>query len=586
MTAVERRGDDRRVRDHGTAPAIVALLLLGVVVPLWITSHYGALGIPRSDDWSYSVTLFRLVDSGRLSFNHWVSMNLVGQLALAAPVAWLRPHGLGALQVFTACAGGVALVAVFATARRVGADTLTQFVVAASIAACPLWGPLAISFMTDVPTLALSGLATLLAVAAWTRRPVSTRMLIASVVVGVAAFTVRQYALIPVIAILVVAIATTAPSGDRAGLRRWIGVALVVALGVVLFTVWWRQVPDGRALSPAVPTAATVRRTVLDGAGFLRLLGLLTLPVLLLTDPIARVRRSWAAHPVIGTLVGGGTAVWLAGSELRAPSTVFVGNYLTPQGALADIVLVGHRPDVLPHALWLGVVLVASVAAVLLAVAAVPPVLAVARRVAARDLTVTDPIRLYFGLSIAGYLGVYLVAIVTGLQVYDRYVLPVAVLVALGLALPAAASAPTPAGRSGRGAVAAAGIALTGLAVLGLAFTADSASYDGGRWRVATAAVRAGWPARTVNGGFEWLDYHRRDRYPVRVGPDGRPVRPVICVSVHSDPRRPPGRVVAVATASAPTRPTIRFVAFRTTTPCAGVRRQRAAGATDRERTP
>ena len=44
---------------------IIALLgLLGVVLPVLIASHYGAMGIPRSDDWSYLLTLFRWVDSG------------------------------------------------------------------------------------------------------------------------------------------------------------------------------------------------------------------------------------------------------------------------------------------------------------------------------------------------------------------------------------------------------------------------------------------------------------------------------------------------------------------------------------------
>ena len=67
---------------------MVALTLLaGAVVPLLVAARSGALGIPRSDDWSYLLSLFRWVDTGRLSYNNWAGMTLVGQLVLAVPVA-------------------------------------------------------------------------------------------------------------------------------------------------------------------------------------------------------------------------------------------------------------------------------------------------------------------------------------------------------------------------------------------------------------------------------------------------------------------------------------------------------------------
>jgi hypothetical protein len=96
----------------------------------------------------------------------------------------------------------------------------------------------------------------------------------------------------------------------------------------------------------------------------------------------------------------------------------------------------------------------------------------------------------------------------TDLQVYDRYALPIGAAVGLLLASsPPAAPVPARPRRAGRAAVA----VLGAVTLLGLAFTADSASFDGARWRVASAAVRAGWPARTVNGGFEWRNFHRGD---------------------------------------------------------------------------
>src|SRR4051794_14166443 len=70
-----------------TAASVGLLLVLGFALPLLIARHYHALGVPRGDDWSYLRTLFHWVDTGHLNFNNWVTMTLVGQLVLAAPIA-------------------------------------------------------------------------------------------------------------------------------------------------------------------------------------------------------------------------------------------------------------------------------------------------------------------------------------------------------------------------------------------------------------------------------------------------------------------------------------------------------------------
>ena len=70
----------RRQPNHALtlAAAIIIVTLVGVVVPLVVARHYGASGIPRSDDWSYLRALFHWVDTGQLDFNNFVSMTLLG----------------------------------------------------------------------------------------------------------------------------------------------------------------------------------------------------------------------------------------------------------------------------------------------------------------------------------------------------------------------------------------------------------------------------------------------------------------------------------------------------------------------------
>ncbi|MFM8972973.1 MAG: hypothetical protein ACKOOG_10115, partial [Actinomycetota bacterium] len=85
--------------------ATAALLVLGAVLPLLIAWRSGALPIPRSDDWSYLTTLFRWTEGGGLDFNRWVSMTLVGQLVIAAPVALAAPGSIAAVRVEVALLG-------------------------------------------------------------------------------------------------------------------------------------------------------------------------------------------------------------------------------------------------------------------------------------------------------------------------------------------------------------------------------------------------------------------------------------------------------------------------------------------------
>ena len=130
---------------------------------------------------------------------------------------------------------------------------------------------------------------------------------------------------------------------------------------------------------------------------------------------------------------------------------------------------------------------VASASGVVLTVLAVEG-LATARR---RSLGTTDPLTLLFALTVIGSAGLFVLAMLTGVQVYDRYVLPL--LPAAGLLLmrsEVSTSAPDAPARGPR-ARAAGVVALVALTLLGLAFAADSASFDGARWRAAEAAVAA-----------------------------------------------------------------------------------------------
>ena len=354
------------------ALALVLTILGAVAVPLLVSARYGALGIPRGDDWSYIITMFRLVDTGHLSFNHWVSMSLVGQLAIAAPVVALAGHSITALQVSTAVIGAAGLAALAASARRLGIPMGATFLIVVSLASGPLWGPLAATFMTDVPAFAVTSISTWLAVIAFRRDPVSPGLVVTSVLVGLGAFAIRQYTIVTVIAVLATTIACARADDDLVAERRWWITALLTAIFGLAFMAWWHTIPDGRQLAPAVPDAHAIRLALVKSSGFVRLVALLTLPVLLWVSPVRIVKRSFASSRILTIVIALGGALWLGLTAVRSRHDVFVGNYLMQDGALSNIVVAGRRSDVLPAPVWSALIVITCVAGTILLVATVP----------------------------------------------------------------------------------------------------------------------------------------------------------------------------------------------------------------------
>lgn len=516
----------------------IGLVLVGLVLPLAIASHYGALGVPRSDDWSYTVTLFRWVDTGHLDFNRWVSMTLLGQLAAAAPVVLVFGRSVWVVQVFSACVGFVGLVFVVLTGRRLSASGRGAFLLVLTVALGPLWASLTTTFMTDVPSMTAQIVALYFAVRAFGHR-FALRWYAAALAAGVVGFSVRQYGLATVAAIGVVGLIATR-GRDRRNVA--IGVALaVVACGGVL--VAWAGVPHPLPVSPKVPTAGSLSNTVVITASFLRLIALLLVPVIVWAGPVRTVRRAWRSSRVATVATAAVVSGWLAVGYLRSPRAPFVGNYVDRLGTLANDVVAGERPPVMPTVLFGLLIVIASVSALVLVLAAVPPTVSTVRRWTTGDRRLRRPAVAVVAGSTAALGAAYAVAVLVDLPIFDRYALVLVPLVGF-LILADPATDPVRTARRAparRGAAIATVAAFVGLAVVGFGYASDSAAFDATRWSVATRTVRHGYRPLQVYGGFEWLGWHKRlgpprsDVAGVRLTP-----RPAyfdhLCVNVTVDP--------------------------------------------------
>ncbi len=564
--------------------AILTLFVLGVIVPLAVASHYGALDIPRSDDWSYLVTLFRWLDHGRLGFNNWVSMTLIGQLVITAPIVAIFGDSIRAVHVFSALLAFGGLVGLYAVGAQLLPGRRGALLVAVTIAIGPLWAPLAATYMTDVPAFAIQMIALAVGVSAVRGGRLALPRLAVALGLGFVAISIRQYEVIPTIAMVLVALWLVAHEPDRR--RRLRAVVLMtgaVALATIALLGWWSSLPDSLSLSPSPQASGLVGNLVLQTAGFLRLTGLLLIPVVVWIGPIRIARRAWGASRALTLLVAGATGTWLLVTYLRNPAVPFVGNYVDRHGVLAEDVLKGRRLLVMPAPMFDLLVIAGSIAGILLMLALVEPLLRLVSRVQTRDSALTDPGTTLIALTVVGFAAAYTIAIATKLPIFDRYALPAIPLIGLMLIssmsraeITADASHTARVMPSTRTGVVLTGAVLILFAGVGLLFGTDSAAFDATRWRVDEATVHRGYSAHALDGGFEWIAFHRRRGPPTAVQSAAERQRLKaayfrgLCVDVIVNPQPPvERRAIARATMGGLGHADVTIVSVRNSRRCA-----------------
>jgi hypothetical protein len=384
---------------------------------------------------------------------------------------------------------------------------------------------------------------------------------------GLLGFTIRQYAVVPPVAVAALAGWMLWHERPRARLRAFAVMCLGVLVGAAVFWAYWRTIPHPKAFSPAMPSGHSIRATVYKGTGLVRLLGLLVAPAVIAANPRRLLARSWTVAKDTTVFMGVGVITVLAFTASAAPTIAFAGNYITPNGILASGVAAGRRADILPPGMFNTLLAVGTSSAALLAIALVPFLHEVPIRLRTRELAPRDPVNAFIALVVAGYGAAYSLAAITGIPLYDRYVLPTVPLVALLLLRNPPARLDhgksfSPSARTRALAVVAACV----LGFVGLVYTADSAAFDGARWKVASDATEAGWTRPQIRGGFEWTNFYAGTRIGGRHG--------AFCVKIVVDPPHGvPREVVARGEYRSPLRDAVPVIAIRTRLPCTPGRR-------------
>ena len=487
---------------------LVVLVVALALAPIVVSVAFGAFGLVRNDDWAWAEILWRWEHSGQLRLNGWPSMFLIGQLVLAWPVARIFPDSLRALELWTVATGVVGILAAYWTMRQfLSARRAT--LACALLLVSPLYAPLAMSFMTDVPAFAAQACALALGVKALKATTTARLATFASLsfAVGIVAFTIREYAIVAPASVALVLVAralarrspaefwaVVAPGAILAGLAVWLLSLRLAMHGSLTFKPSASSMIDGFGSDfgrSVLYTLVTLAFLVLPTFAFV--------PIRPLIEKITAARwRIVVAAAFIAAGAAGLAGGWRWSPPLLSP-------YLDERGTFGTDVTPGVRatlfPDLLFKALLALVILATVLVVVVIASAAAR---AIGPRRQRRATLASADARSVLVVFVIGSL-VAIVAVGTSdLPIFDRYLLaavPFAAALVLDTA-PAAAVA-TSAQRTLRW------LAVAAFAFIGLVWTSDSAAFDAARWRAGEDAVATGVPADRVDAGFEWRDTFR-----------------------------------------------------------------------------
>jgi hypothetical protein len=500
-------GSRRRPAQRSTAWLVPlgAALLLGVFIPLAYAALSGNLGIPHNDTWAFGRAAQDFVHTGHVRMYNWNMMGLAGLVVLAWPVG----ASLTAQSVFVAGIAVVGLLACYDVLlgafgpdgrRRAALGTLV-------VALWPGFALLSTSFMTDVP--AFAAIAATLAFGRRALDRVSLPWLAAACAVGLWGATVREQVIAAPAAILAVALFRARYRADRVPtfpISQLLGASAVLLAAIGAFEIWRRKVPGGAAPDFTVRkvTAELVSVEMIQG---LLIVALVVSPVVFaVVRPRGWSRAGWSAAG--GTLVAGLLVSWDKGA--------YLGNYISHTGAY-PAANSGSRPVLVGSEWWMLLAWLGCVSAGLLVGSVVERV-----RSDGWGLGIRPEMLLF---AVATVLGT-LVEIGGGADIYDRYLIPMAI-----PALVLLMSGPLPSLRSRLQTlrrletlrtpsrvtpVALASMALAPVVlaagmvtVTGATLTVNAFTFDKAVWRTASGIVASGAAdAQHIDAGLVWDGYY------------------------------------------------------------------------------
>lgn len=446
---------------------------------------------PLFDDWRFGDPVRALLAGQGLVLQPDTTMTYVAQIPWALPFAAINGFSYTATRVSTLVAAAACLIFAFRLFRELGAGRRTATLAAATIGLNPTFLLLSYTTMTDVPFAAASTWAML-----WYARALrsgSTRAAGMAALITILATLIRQIALFPALAFLVVALIRrrTAPALPRAAAALPLAAGTLAFIACTVLLTVSGNLPEGynRHAGILLALPEELRASALRGLMLVAYLGLFALPVTL-----GAARLSVGRSIIIGATALAGGLAFLTGRAMPWSSALFYDFGLGPIN-LAGVPVAPTAPS------WAwAIVTVAAIAGGIVVAAAVLPRLA---RLLSGQPRNEDPALGLFATALVLYSAPL---VLTGF--YDRYLLP-ALPWTFGLLLIAVPHGATLRLARWRSAAACGLIAAFG--IFAVAGTRDCLEWNRARWRAIDYLVQErGAGPLDIDGGYEFNGPRRR----------------------------------------------------------------------------
>jgi hypothetical protein len=501
--------------------AVAALVGVGVGVPILLGALSGALFIPRNDDPSYRRVALDLFSTGRLQFNGWSEMTLIGQIVFVQPFLWVSGGAPWAFTASTAVLGATGIVTGYSLVRRVLSVPRAALVVL-GVLLFPGFLLNTTDYMTDVPAWSAEVMCLALGAVALSRDGRERWLWLgASLLMGGFGSSIREFAIAAPATVL--GVLALGPLGRQ--WRYWIvgAMALAACLG---FHVLTGLLPGHRGgMNPDLSSLS------LSGLrGGTATLALVLSPALVVA--IGSWWRRWRPTDVLAGLVAG-LILFHAPLEVvlrtGAWPRVLLGNLIEASGSLDSGALTGARPQLYAPPSW-QILNAAALIAGLVFCAMCGGAIGAHLRGVLRGLRDGRGRQALWNGTGSTWTLIWLFAILFGggmsawslvFPMYERYLWPLAVpLYAILLRPPGEAAERvgpssariarmSPTGRILRGVSAGfAAVLLVGIALTSSALLVNADAFDAARWQMGDTAAARGIQAETVDAGFEWVAFY------------------------------------------------------------------------------
>jgi 4-amino-4-deoxy-L-arabinose transferase-like glycosyltransferase len=488
---------------------VCAVVLAAGALLVLLSAVHGALGAARNDDWSFYRTAFAFDATHHFRVDGWPQMTLAGHTLLAWPIVALFGHTIIGLQLLGLTAAMVGVVCSYVVVRRFLSPGYAA-VACLSLAIGPVLGTLAVSYMTDTTAFGLQVATLAFGVRACeSRTPARSGWLLAAVACGLYAFSIREFAIVALVAVFAVAVAGWADRPEER--RRLLALAAGACVIALVFYAWRRSVPHSASLSldlePGFSAVRQVTRSVIT-------LGLFVSPVALAVSPVRAVRSAWRAHRALTVLVLGADAVCVL-----AGGATLLGNYVTARGSYPPGSNLRAASNMLPEGVYSLARLVAIyglvVGSLVLATALAELLASIRAGRGASSVAATARTAPALLMCIVFTVGLALtslgVIVATKTPFFDRYLIPMVPFLAALLALGGVRY-----GVLWHAPLKVAAAALAVYAAIGFVYVDTAATVDGANWRAGQQLTDAGLAPATIDAGFAWFGLHQPDRVDPR----------------------------------------------------------------------